>query len=459
MASGNPSFDADVIVVGGGTAGCIAAIAAARTGAKTILVEKNGFLGGTATAGNVFHGFFDCRGNQIVRGIGEDVVKRLVAEEGSPGHLLGGKWGHDAPDYFVYSQTPYDLETFKYAILRMVVEAGVTILLHTFVVDALTEGDAVTRIVVANKSGQSELAARVLIDCSGDADVAARAGAEFEFGRADGKVQNVTLLFTLGNVDFDRVVEYSRAAVRVRSWGEWHTRAMRGKKLGEEQESYLSLSGKVIVDDDLAAGKELSCGFRSLRPGELRLNVTRTINIDATCAEDLTRAEIEERRNVFTITKALRKNVPGFEKAYLASTAVEVGVRESRRIIGEHVLSTKEVLEGSDFPDTVARGGYNVDIHDPEGGHVQHYFIKDGLSYGIPYRSLLPVRVDNLLVAGRCISTSHEAHGSTRQMPTCVAMGHAVGVAAALAVKHNTTPRKLSVPLLRQVLQKQDAVL
>lgn len=449
--------DADVIVVGGGTAGAIAAIAAARNGARTLLIDKHGFLGGTATAGNVFHGFFDCRGNQVVKGIGEELVQRMIAEEGSPGHLLGGKWGHGVPEYFVYSQTPYDLETFKYVIMRMVDEAGARMLLHTFFASALCTDQAVTGVEVHNKSGRSAWKAKVVVDCSGDADVAASAGASYEFGRGDGKAQNVTLLFTLGGVDFDRVVEYSRAHVRVRTWGEWHSRLMKAPKLGESQPSYVSMSGKIIIDDDLEKGTELSCGFRSLRPGELRLNVTRTIGIDGTKAEDLTRAEIEERKKVFEVAKALRRLVPGFERSFLAGTATEVGVRESRRIIGDYVLSTEDVLEGRDFEDSVCRGAYPVDIHDPEGGHVTHTFVKDGLSYGIPYRCFLPRGLENILVGGRCISTSHVAHGSTRQMPTCVAMGQAVGTAAALAVKKRTTLRALDVELLRSTLVKQGA--
>ena len=454
---GNSASDADVIVVGGGTTGAIAAIAAARNGAKTILVDKNGFLGGTATAGNVFHGFFDCRGNQVVKGIGEELVQRLVAEEGSPGHLTGGKWGHDVPEYFGYSQTPYDLETFKYVIMRMVDEANVRMLLHTFVGGALVEGNAVTGIEIQNKSGRSKLRAKVVVDCSGDADAAAAAGAQYEFGRDDGKAQNVTLLFTLGGVDFDRVVEYSRAHVRVKTWGEWHSRLMKANKLGEDKPSYVSMSGKIIIDDDLEKGKELSCGFRSLRPGELRLNVTRTTGIDGTKAEDLTRAEISERKNAFEVAKALKKHVPGFEKAYLASTATEVGVRESRRIVGDYQLSTQDVAEGRDFSDSVCRGAYPVDIHDPNGGHVKHTFIKDGLSYGIPYGCFLPKNLEGILVGGRCISASHEAHGSARQMPTCVGIGQAVGTAAAMAVTKGVTPRGLDVGALRATLLAQNA--
>ena len=451
-------LDADVIVVGGGTAGSIAAIAAARNGAKTILVDKNGFLGGTATAGNVFHGFFDCRGNQVVKGIGEELVQRLKAEDGSPGHLTGGRWGHDVPEYFGYSQTPYDLETYKYVIMRMVDEAGVNMLLHTFVAGAVVENGALKGIEIQNKTGRRVLRAKSIVDCSGDADVAAAAGAEYIFGRGDGKAQNVTLLFTLGGVDFDRVVEYSRAHVRVKTWGEWHSRLMMAPKLGEDKPSYVSMSGKIIIDDDLEKGKELSCGFRSLRPGELRLNVTRTTGIDGTKAEDLTRAEISERKNAFEVAKALKKHVPGFEKSFLAQTAVEVGVRESRRIIGDYELSTEDVMEGRDFPDSVCRGAYPVDIHDPAGGHVKHTFIKDGGSYGIPYGCFLPKGIDNLLVAGRCISASHEAHGSSRQMPTCVGMGQATGTAAALAAGKGITPRQLDVTALRATLTTQGAV-
>jgi hypothetical protein len=232
---------------------------------------------------------------------------------------------------------------------------------------------------------------------------------------------------------------------------------MTANKLGEDKPSYVSMSGKIIIDDDLEQGKELSCGFRSLRPGELRLNVTRTTGVDGTKAEDLTRAEIAERKNAFEVAKALKKHVPGFEKSYLANTAVEVGVRESRRIVGDYELSTMDVAEGRDFRDSVCRGAYPVDIHDPEGGHVKHTFIKDGKSYGIPYGCFLPKGVENILVAGRCISTSHEAHGSSRQMPTCVGMGQATGTAAAMAAMSGITPRVLDVDLLRSRLVVQGA--
>jgi len=232
---------------------------------------------------------------------------------------------------------------------------------------------------------------------------------------------------------------------------------MKANKLGEDKPSYVSMSGKIIIDDDLEKGKELSCGFRSMRPGELRLNVTRTTGIDGTKAEDLTRAEISERKNAFEVTKALKKHVPGFEKAYLASTATEVGVRESRRIVGDYQLSTQDVAEGRDFVDSVCRGAYPVDIHDPNGGHVKHTFIKDGKSYGIPYGCFLPKGLEGILVGGRCISASHEAHGSARQMPTCVGMGQAVGTAAALAVTKGITPRALDVNTLRETLLKQNA--
>jgi hypothetical protein len=252
-------------------------------------------------------------------------------------------------------------------------------------------------------------------------------------------------------------VEYSRAHVRVKTWGEWHSRLMMANKLGEDKPSYVSMSGKIIIDDDVEKGKELSCGFRSLRPGELRLNVTRTTGIDGTKAEDLTRAEISERKNAFEVAKALKKHVPGFEKSYLAATAVEVGVRESRRIVGDYELSTEDVAEGRDFGDSVCRGAYPVDIHDPTGGHVKHTFIKDGGSYGIPYGCFLPKRLENILVAGRCISASHEAHGSSRQMPTCVGMGQATGTAAAIAAGRGLTPRALDVKFLREVLTTQGA--
>ncbi len=449
--------EVDVAVVGGGTAGVAAAIAAARNGAKTLVVERYGFLGGTATAGNVFHGIFDCRGNQVVKGIVEELVQRMVAEGGSQGHLRGGQWGPTAPPEYEYCQTPYDLETFKYVVLKMAEEAGVEFLFHSFFAGAVVDGSRLSRIAVQNKSGRSEIEAKAFVDCTGDGDAAVAAGVPFAFGREDGLAQNVTLLFTVAGVDFDQIVEYSRRNERIRTWGEWHSRAMRARKLDEDGESYVSLSGKVILDPELDGGRQLSCGFRSVRRGELRLNVTRTVGIDATRAEELSRAEVEERKKVYETVQALRRYVPGFEKAYLASTAVEVGVRESRRILGDYLLSTEDVLEGRRFEDGIARGAYPIDIHDPKGGHVTHTFIKNGEFYDIPYRCLLPQGIEGLLVAGRCISTSHEAQGTTRQMPTVMAMGEAAGTAAALAVRTGVTPRGLRVELLRQTLTEQGA--
>lgn len=450
---------ADVIVVGGGTSGCVAAIAAARTGADTLLVERYGFLGGTATFGNPFHGFMDGHGKLVVRGIPDEIVRRLVAEGGSPGHLRGMQWGPGAPPGIEYTVTPYDHELIKVVLIKMCEESGVRMLLHAFLAGTILEGDRVRGASVQTKSARRDLLADVVVDATADGDVAAQAGAEFDYGGQAGEVQNVTLLFKVGNVDVDRALEGLKAGnTPLKGWGTWHNKVTMGPRLGENEPSVLSFQARVSarLGGEKDAERVIILALSSYRKGEAILNLTRTTGINGTSDEDLTRAELEERKKAVEAVKALREEkVPGFENCYLLTTAPQVGIRESRRIVGEYILTKEDVLEGRKFPDGIARGAYPIDIHDPKGGPHYFHFIKDGDSYDIPYRCLVPKRVEHLLISGRAVSCDHDALGSVRNQATVAAIGHAAGTAAALAARQGIAPRQVNANALRQKLAEQ----
>ncbi|MDZ5471466.1 FAD-dependent oxidoreductase [Bacillus sp. 31A1R] len=396
---------ADVIVAGGGPAGVAAAIAAARNGADTILLEKNGFLGGMGTAAlvNPFMSFSAGR-TQLVKGIFQEMIDRLK-EAGAFGGT-GHAWS-------------FDVEIYKYVLNEMVLESGVRLQFHSYVVDAVTEGKTLKGVIIESKSGRQMLKAKSFIDCSGDGDLAARAGAEFKVGREkDGQVQPASVMFKMAGVTIKKkAMEYA------------------------------------VADKRLPQGRVLFFGMP--RPGEVMVNMTRIVNVNALDVDDLTRAEIEGRRQVKEVVEYLQENVEGFENAYLVTTGPQIGIRESRRIIGEYVLQTEDVLECKKFEDGIASCMYMIDIHNPTGVGTEKVVLPKGQWYDIPYRSLLPKDFDNLLVAGRCISATHEAHSSLRIQPTCYALGQAAGTAAAMAVKEGIVPKKLDAQSLRNNLEKQ----
>ena len=459
--STNQGKSADVVVVGGGTSGCVAAIASARTGADTLLVERYGFLGGTATFGNPYHGFMDGHGNLVARGIPNEIIERLQAEGGSPGHLRGMQWGPGAPEGVEYTVTPYDHQLIEYVLIKMCEEAGVRFLLHAVLDHTIVDGNKVRGVDVLTKSGHRELLADVVVDATGDGDVAAAAGAEFDYGGSEGEVQNVTVLFKVGGVDIDRALAALKAGnSQLQGWGQWHNKVKYGPRLGETEPSVLGFQARVSARyaGEKDADRKVILAANAYRKGEAFLNLTRTTNINATDPDDLTRAEIEERKKVVEAIKALREDkVPGLENIYLISMAPQVGIRESRRIVGEYIITKEDVLEGRTFPDCIAKGAYPIDIHDPKGGPHYFYFIKEGRSYDVPYRSIVPKRVDNLLIAGRAVSCDHDALGSVRNQATVAAIGHAAGAAAAFASLHALAPRAINVQALRSLLRKQGA--
>jgi glycine/D-amino acid oxidase-like deaminating enzyme len=432
----------DVLVVGGGNAGCAAALAAARSGATTLLVERYGFLGGTATAGMVgpwmtFHSGDD----RIVGGIAQEIVDRLVARGASPGHL------RDASDY-VATITPFDPEAHKALLFELMAEAGVDLLLHAWFLDALLdEAGRVCGARVATVAGPRELAGTVAIDASADAYVAASAGVEVQQGDERGRVQPASLMFRLSHVDVARTAEYVSA----------HPSEMRTSLApGERSPAALTaVAGLYEIwraakeNGEVHVPRELVSFFASPYPDEVTVNMTRVVNVDPLDPDDLTRAEVEARGQVTELLAFFRRSVPGFANARIAATATQVGIRESRRIVGEYTLTRDDVLTGRSFPDAVARSAYPIDIHNPAGSGTTTHRLPAGRAYEIPYRCLVPRLVDGLLVAGRCISTTHEALASTRLTPTVMTLGQAAGTAAAIAVATASEPRAVDARELR----------
>jgi hypothetical protein len=431
----------DVLVVGGGNAGCAAALAAARTGARVLLVERYGFLGGTATAAMVGPWMtFHSGSERIVGGIAQEIVERLIARGGSPGHL------HDASDY-VPTITPFDPELHKALLFEMMTENNVALLLHAWFLEPIVSAGRVAGARVATVGGIRTLRARRTIDATADALVAFGAGVPTQQGDAQGRVQPASLMFRLSHVDVEALAAYVRRRPdQMRSSLKTHERT---------PDALTAVAGLYELWDDARARgevtvpRELVSFFASPYADEVTVNMTRVVDIDPLDPDDLTRAEVESRAQVTQLVAFFRKDVPGFANARIAATAAQIGVRESRRIVGDYTLTADDVLTARTFPDAVARSAYPIDIHNPRGSGTTTHRLPPGASYEIPYRCLLPVGVEDLLVAGRCISTTHEALASTRLTPTVMTLGQAAGTAAALAYRADVTPRALDPQALR----------
>jgi FAD dependent oxidoreductase len=466
---------ADVVVVGGGSAGVAAATAAARNGAATILVERYGFLGGTSTAGMVgpFMTSWSADGRErIIGGLFQEVVDRMVSLGGAidPAEVPAGSAHAAFIDYGHAHVTPFHPEALKLAALELVSDAGARIMFHTAFVDVVPKSGRVEErtsgraedpdrfhsstlplfhsspqdIVLLNKAGLGVVRAKVLVDCSADGDVAAKAGAPFRIGRDDGKMMPATMFFRIGGVD----------DARLAAWMEEHRQMHPGERLFE-----------CIVQQARAEGRwqiprEYINLYREPAPGEYRVNTTRLHDVDGTNPDDLSRAELEGRRQALFVFRFLRERCPGCENARLLETAAQVGIRETRHILGEYVLTGEDVLRGAEFPDAVARCAYPIDIHDPTGtrGLLRGPQEAGRPYYEIPYRCLVPLGVEHLLVAGRPLSATHEGAASARVIPPCYATGQAAGTAAALCAREGIAPRELDGVRLRSVLREQGAI-
>ncbi|HUU59582.1 MAG TPA: FAD-dependent oxidoreductase [Phycisphaerae bacterium] len=423
-----PVYDeVDVLVCGGGPAGFCAAVAAARTGARTLLIEQTNCLGGIATAGGHNHiclyTAWGCE-QRVVGGIPYEMVRRVV-ETGY------GVYGGGSADF--------ELEGLKLALEQMAAEANVRLLYHTLFAEALVEGGRCAGAVIQNKSGRQAVLAKRVIDATGDADVAASAGAPWEMGRpSDSAVQPCTLMFHIGGVHWDQV----RA---------WRTDYQMQHVWAEAQKN-----------GDMEPFQDNIMGFwwTPTRPDQVGINFTHVVGCDPTDAESITAATIEGRRQAFHMIPVFRKYVPGMEHCYLITTAALLGTRESRRIVGEVVLHEDDLMAMREWPDGICYGSFFIDVHNCTGPGMdaETWQPAAGFRYQIPYRTMIPKEIDNLLVAGRCISVTHRALGSTRVMPQCAALGQAAGSAAALSIRDGVTPRELSTEKLRDHLRSAGAI-
>lgn len=413
--------ECDVLVCGGGTAGLAAAVSAARNGARTILLERYGFCGGIAVGALVhtFDGFRNCRNHEqvVVGGIGPEVVSRIERERGLPNV-------ENPPEVECF-----DPEVFKIVADNILEDSGVEVFYHLFAASVQREGSRIKSVVAAGKEGLWEIEARQIVDATGDGDIAAFAEAPFE---KHDQMQSMSMHFRIGGV---------------RPGASW-------SHLEDVSRRVMSMAYK-----DGRAPKYGGPWIIRIREGEVTINGTRLYG-DGTRTVDLSRAEREGRRDMMTLVSLLREGVPELKDAYLLAAATHIGVRETRRIVGDYQITAEDILGCRPFDDVIALGSWPIDIH-PADGRVGVHPHKENppVPYPIPFRCLLVSGLDNLSVAGRCISATHEAHGSTRVSGTAMALGQAAGTAAAMASGVGTTPRKLPVAALQERLLKQGAIL
>ena len=396
-------LDTDVLVLGSGPAGFAAAYTAAKNGAKVIIVEQSGDIGGISTSGLMSHWTGNCD-SPLYR----EILHRSANKNEGEHHGVITRY--------------IDPEKLKTVYLEMLYESGVKILLYTFAVDAICEGDKVIGAKVANKSGITNIYAKITIDATGDGDIAAKAGAKFVLGREeDHKMQPATLMFKVAGVDCERAAF-----------------------IGSFETTYETPKGELqaLAKEHIPypAGHILT--YRTTLPGVVTCNMTNAIDIDGTCADDLTKATITCRKQMDDIVKYLREFVPGFENCFIISSASLMGIRETRHFKGKYTLTEQDILEAKIFDDYVVKDAhFNFDVHNITGsgldktGIQKHFTQSKG--YTIPYRCLLPEAKENLLLCGRNISGTHIAHSNFRAMPICVGTGEAAGAAAAIAVNTN----------------------
>jgi hypothetical protein len=439
--------ECDVLVVGGGPAGLTSALAAAEDGLRVGLIENRSFVGGNMTIGLPVLGFLGQKKNQIIKGLPQKFIDRLRRVKGASEH----RW---CPLHM--GITLVEPEAVKTVALEMLTEARVDVTFHTACAGVVMDGDTIRGIITESKSGREAVLGKVVIDCTGDADVAYHSGVPCEKGDIHGGMQPPTLMFCLAGVDTEKL--RMSIATQTRTY---LTDFIPAEYFGQNNQFIVvglrELIAKARAEKGLKIPNERTIIITGLREGEVWINMTRVAGVDGTDARSLSMGEIKGRRQIDDIYLYLKEYVPGFEKSYFTKTAPFLGIRETRRIVGQYVMTQEDVLECRHFDDAIAVASYPIDIHRP--GDEGCTLIWCGDCYDIPYRSLVPTKVENLLVAGRCISTTHEAMGAIRVMATCMAMGEAAGRAAKLAVRAGVSPANIDVRELQKELLARGAYL
>ena len=424
----------EVVVVGGGPAGIAAAVAAGRAGRSTLLIERYGFLGGAGTAAGLstfcgLHANVHGEHRRVIRGVCDDVIERLERRKAL-------REPHLSVQKRIQAQA-YDISAYKIVADELVLEAKAKLMFHAFAVGAVKSADdAIEAIIVETKSGRRAVRGRMFIDCSGDGDLAAWAGAPYEVGDGKGNMLYPSTMYRISGVDPAKAGE---------AWD-------RIPRLMEEAER---------------SGRRFPRRKPIVRPQpnpiEWRANLTQIRNPDGTAvsgidADQLTYGEIEGRRQCWDTFEFIRGSAPGFERAYIVEIAPQIGIRETRRVRGEYMLSEDDVLDCADFADAIGVNGWPVEAH--VAGDVQFVFARQKRGFNqLPYRMIVPQKIDNLFVAGRCASMTHGGQSAARVSGPCFVMGQAAGTAAALALQANVAPRRLEVGRLQQALERDGAYL
>ncbi|MEO7589162.1 MAG: FAD-dependent oxidoreductase [Arachnia sp.] len=422
-------WEADVAVVGGGSAGCAAAVMSARHGAATVLIESGSFFGGTAVAVlDTMYGFFPPGSQErVVGGVGWEVAEAM---------LNRGQAMLRANTYGAGTGVTYEPEALKLEWDRRIIGSGVRPLLHARMGAVILDGSTVRGVVVLTRRGPFRIAAQRVVDASGDADVAWAAGCSLEVPSARRRVQPLTTTFRLGGVgEPPATAELHRLMHEAADSGEYVLPRLEGS------------------------------AHRTVIPGIFHTNVTRVSGLDPTNPWAATAAEIEGRSQAAEYVRFFKDRVPGYEQSYLLNTSAWAGTRETRRLIGEYVLTKDDVLQARQFDDAIALCGAPIEDHDASRSTIWRYVAAgdggepSGRTYGIPFRSLVPQVIDGLLVAGRCLSATHDAHASARSIGQCLAYGHAAGVAAALSVETGCSQRDVDTHTLRSRLSADGVIL
>ena len=417
----------DVIVVGGGFAGCAAALAAARNGCEVLVIEQAGALGGAAN--NCLVNPFMRNATKIHKENGE--TERLELSRGIFAEICEKLKSMDAMNGITFHE-----EYLKLILDDMLEEAGVDVLFHATLCEVNVENEKLESVTVITKNGKITFEAKQFIDCTGDADLAVMSGCPYHLGRpSDNLCQPMTLCFRIANVDEDEFFTPECNAQRQAIYKRWQEEG----KTSNPRENILL--------------------FRTMVKGVVHFNTTRVVKRNPVDPFDVSWAEREARRQMYDIYRMLKEELPSFRNAQIISSAAWIGARESRMIDGEHLLNEEELKNCTVFPDAIAAGNYDIDIHNPERSGTSHYYFPDGEYYTIPYRSLIPKGINNLLVAGRCISSTHEAQASYRIMPIVCCLGEAAGTGMAVAVKNNCTPKDADIKEIQKILLDNGAFL
>lgn len=412
----------DVIVAGGGPAGICAAVSAAREGVKVALIERYGILGGNMVIGHVA---------PILGMVGTGTMRdELMELLGVPDNDMIGKVG-----------LAHDTEQAKRLLADFVGAEKIDVLLQAPVSDVIMEGDFLKGLVLSTKQGQEGIWGSIIVDATGDGDIAFFSGAPFELGRkTDGLMQPVTLEFTIGGVDESRALACIGDVDDV-------------KLNGERFLDYTDRCAKEGLLPEVMTAVRL---HRTVRHGERRVNTTQVNGVNALIHSQLFSAELELRKQIDILISFLHRHVPGYEKCFLLNSASTLGVRESRRITGEYILNTGDMAVGRYFDDVVVHNAeFIIDIHNPQGAGQAEDVIQQIKPYDIPWRSLIPLKVENLILSGRCISGTHRAHASYRITSICMAVGQAAGIGAALCCRKGCTPRIVPVKDIQHALKSR----